>query len=62
MEAPFKRGNISESIALTRYLEAGFMVATPFGVGAPYLSEKNGSCGTRTRDSPVKSRMLYQLS
>lgn len=36
MEAPFKRGNISESIALTRYLEAGFMVATPFGVGAPY--------------------------
>jgi len=36
MEAPFKRGNISEAIVLARYLKAGFMVSTPFGVGAPY--------------------------
>ena len=36
MEAPFKRGNISEAIVMARYLKAGFMVSTPFGVGAPY--------------------------
>src|SRR5215213_4740473 len=36
MEAPFKRGNISEALVLARYLKAGFMVSTPFGVGAPY--------------------------
>ena len=36
MEAPFKRGNIGESIVLTRYLKAGFTVSTPFGVGASY--------------------------
>jgi len=36
MEAPFKRGNISESVVLTRYLKAGFMVSVPFGVGVPY--------------------------
>ncbi|MBC7933039.1 MAG: hypothetical protein H7Z38_20955 [Rubrivivax sp.] len=36
MEAPFKRGNISESKVLTHYLKAGFMVSIPFGVGTPY--------------------------
>ena len=36
MEAPFKRGNISESVALSYYLGAGFIISTPFGVGAPY--------------------------
>ena len=36
MEAPFKRGNVSEAIVLARYVEAGFIVSTPFGVGAPY--------------------------
>jgi hypothetical protein len=36
MEAPFKRGNVSESVVLSHYLRAGFIVSTPFGVGAPY--------------------------
>ena len=36
MEAPFKRGNISESVVLSHYLMAGFTVSVPFGVGAPY--------------------------
>lgn len=36
MEAPFKRGNISEAQVMARYLKAGFVVSTPFGVGAPY--------------------------
>ena len=36
MEAPFKLGNISESVVLTHYLRAGFIVSAPFGVGAPY--------------------------
>jgi hypothetical protein len=36
MEAPFKRGNVSESVVLSNYLRAGFIVSTPFGVGAPY--------------------------
>lgn len=36
MEAPFKQGNISEAVVLARYLKAGFVVSTPFGVGAPY--------------------------
>lgn len=36
MEAPFKRGNVSEAVVITRYLTAGFLVSTPFGVGAPY--------------------------
>ena len=36
MEAPFKRGNISEAVVLAGYLKAGFLVSTPFGVGAPY--------------------------
>ena len=36
MEAPFKRGNVSEAIVLAHYLKAGFIVSTPFGVGAPY--------------------------
>ena len=36
MEAPFKQGNISESVVLSHYLRAGFVVSVPFGVGAPY--------------------------
>jgi len=36
MEAPFKRGNVTESVVLSHYLRAGFIVSTPFGVGAPY--------------------------
>ena len=36
MEAPFKRGNVSEAVVLSRYVEVGFLVSTPFGVGAPY--------------------------
>jgi PD-(D/E)XK endonuclease len=36
MEAPFKRGNVSEAVVLSRYTEAGFLISIPFGVGAPY--------------------------
>jgi hypothetical protein len=36
MEAPFKQGNVSESVVISHYLKAGFIVSTPFGVGAPY--------------------------
>jgi hypothetical protein len=36
MEAPFKQGNVSESVVLTHYLRAGFIVSAPFGVGASY--------------------------
>ncbi len=44
MEAPFKRGNISEAVVMARYLKAGFVVSIPFGVGAPYdLIVDNGS-------------------
>jgi hypothetical protein len=32
----YDRGNISESIVMTAYLQAGFNVAIPFGAGAPY--------------------------
>lgn len=36
MEAPFKRGNVSEAVVLSRYIKVGFLVSTPFGVGTPY--------------------------
>lgn len=36
MEAPFKQGNVSESVVISHYLKAGFIVSTPFGAGAPY--------------------------
>lgn len=32
----YDTGNISESVVMTAYLQAGFMVSVPFGAGAPY--------------------------
>lgn len=35
-ETTYDRGNISESILLSAYLKAGFIVSIPFGSGVPY--------------------------
>lgn len=32
----YDKGNISESIVMSAYLKAGFVVSIPFGAGAPY--------------------------
>jgi len=35
-QTTYDRGNVSESIVMTAYVKAGFMVSVPFGAGAPY--------------------------
>lgn len=49
-ETTYDRGNISESIVLSAYLQAGFNVSVPFGTGAPYdLVVDNGGVFLRVR-------------
>ena len=47
-------GNISESVVLKAYLQAGLTVSVPFGNGSPYdLVVDNGCRLYRFRSKPV---------